>query len=127
MARVYTAGYEASDQLNPYHTAGVLGEVFEERGRQDARWGEQNHPDGTGPDVDHEAPGNFYFAGEGLELARDLIDAHVEDGDLAWIDILDEEYWEVAGEGDTQKLRTELIQLAAVAVAWVQAIDRRGA
>lgn len=27
---------------------GVLGEIADERARQDARWGEQNHRDGTG-------------------------------------------------------------------------------
>jgi hypothetical protein len=29
----------------------VVGEVWEERSRQDEKWGEQNHPDGTGDDV----------------------------------------------------------------------------
>src|SRR4051812_42227246 len=32
--------------------AGVLGEIADERRRQDAKWGEQNHPD-LAPDLDY--------------------------------------------------------------------------
>lgn len=49
---------------------------------------------------------------------------HVND---RWNTILVEEVGEAAKEtyeGDTVKLREELIQVAAVAVAWIEAIDR---
>jgi hypothetical protein len=68
-------------------TMRVLDEVQDERRRQDAKWGEQNHPDGT---------------------------------------IALEEVFEALVETDPAKLRDELLQVAAVAVAWVEAIDRRG-
>ncbi|TIH26025.1 NUDIX hydrolase, partial [Subtercola vilae] len=42
-----------------------------------------------------------------------------------WQDILLEEVFEAFAESDTSKLRTELIQVAAVAQQWVEAIDRR--
>lgn len=32
----------------PSETESVLAEVLAERARQDAKWGEQNHPNGTG-------------------------------------------------------------------------------
>lgn len=78
-------------------TTDVLVEVLIERVRQDGLWGQQNHP---GPH---------------------------------WASILGEEFGEVCKalndtlsdraplEHDT---RTELIQTAAVAVAWIEAIDR---
>lgn len=73
----------------------VLDEVATERARQDERWGEQNHED------------------------------------LIWGAILGEEMGEVSRAmledrfGDGGNLREELLQVAAVAVAWVECIDRR--
>ena len=93
----------------------VLQEVFSERIRQDHKWGEQNHPDGTGEVT--------------AVRARDHAQAECE---LAFQEkrgtyrhILTEEYYEVLAETDPRKLRLELIQLAAVAVQWVEALDRR--
>lgn len=94
----------------------VAVEVAAERVRQDARWGEQNHPDGTG------LPGDIIAA----ELARELCDKRAADGTVAWRDILLEEVCEAFAEADAGKLRMELVQVAAVAAAWVAAIDRRG-
>ena len=45
-------------------------------------------------------------------------------GEGTWADILREEYFEALAETDPARLRVELIQVAAVAVAWVEAIDR---
>ena len=50
--------------------------------------------------------------------------------DAMWLAILHEETGEAATgilEGDEENLRAELVQVAAVAVAWVEAIDRRRA
>lgn len=78
----------------PYMDA--ISDVMQERVRQDRKWGEQNHPEGI------------------------------------WLGILGEEYGEVAKEIaesqarplDMSALREELVQTAAVAVAWIEAIDR---
>lgn len=75
----------------------VLGEVAEERTRQDGKWGEQNHID------------------------------------FVWAAILGEEVGEVSeavleqtfSGAPPKHVRDELVQVAAVAVAWVEAIDRR--
>jgi hypothetical protein len=86
------------------YTATVLNDVMDERDRQDAKWGQQDH-----------------------EPARYLM-------------ILGEEYGEACeagcrltfgGDGDTVSravavadLRMELVQVAAVAVAMIESIDR---
>lgn len=72
----------------------LFSEILEERGRQDRKWGEQNHQD------------------------------------MRWMTILTEEVGEVAKEileGEITKTRAELVQVAAVAVAWLECIDRRAA
>lgn len=80
----------------------VLQEIQTERERQDAKWGEQNH------------------------------------SPMVWLSILGEEFGEVnrgAQEayfhnykscGDWSSYREELIQVAAVAVAMVESLDRNG-
>ncbi len=81
----------------------VMLDVLDERARQDAKWGEQNHA----PEV--------------------------------WLAILGEEYGELStailrerfGTGDyehraVEDIRSEAIQVAAVAVAFVEFLDRRG-
>lgn len=97
-------------------TAPVIQEIVIERDRQNARWGVQNHPDGTG----HEAYGMT------LASAREVCDDAARAGTVTWDLILMEEVYEAVAEEDPVRLRAELIQVAAVAVAWVEAIDRRG-
>jgi hypothetical protein len=120
-------------------TMRVLDEVQDERRRQDAKWGEQNHPDGTGRDW-----AIFGTSGQRwLEVARAALEQSTKpryttgtSGTLAlielpptgptWLLIALEEVFEALVETDPAKLRDELLQVAAVAVAWVEAIDRRG-
>jgi hypothetical protein len=108
----------------------IASEVLAELARQDAKWGEQNHPDGTGPLT---LP--LFDAGAFLDddtKAVDLADAftrrtneRADQGEVTWRDILLEEVFEALAEDDLVKLRTELIQVSAVAEQWVAAIDRR--
>lgn len=82
-------------------TNDIYAEIQNERQRQDEKWGEQN--------------------------------GH----DFEWVSILTEEIGEVAqaaneanfisgkNRGNFTHIREELVQVAAVAVAWIQAIDRR--
>lgn len=93
----------------------ILSEVAQECDRQDEKWGEQNHPDGTGGTV------RVALA----EAAKVQTDKAAKDGTVTWKLILGEEMLEAFAETDYAKLRTELIQVAAVAVHWVEAIDRR--
>ena len=115
----------------------VLSEVRAERTRQDAKWGEQNHPDGTGPGssplgrirkVHAGGKGPSKLFAEGLAaMAKQATDEAAEAGTLTFADILIEEVFEALAESDPTKLRAELIQIAAVAAQWVEAIDRREA
>ncbi|MFG1679442.1 NUDIX domain-containing protein [Nonomuraea sp. NPDC049269] len=101
----------------PGSLARVLGDVAAERAAQDARWGMQAVPDGTGAeDAVAEA-----------DRARRETDEAGRRGELTWRHILREEVLEAFAESDPELLRTELIQVAAVAVKWAQALDRRPA
>lgn len=99
----------------------VLSHIAFERHRQDARWGDCTAPgrlrmkDGTG--------------GEAMVLKRDLtrlvVDEAMAQGVDTWAMILREEVAEVMAETDPKALRAELVQVAAVAVLWIEMIDRR--
>jgi hypothetical protein len=92
----------------------VLREVMDERMAQNTKWGEQNHPDGTGLPYD--------IAWASIDRAK--CQANGPDTDN-WRDILQKEVSEAFAEVDPVKLRNEVLQIAAVAVAWIEAIDRR--
>lgn len=93
----------------------VLTEVADERGRQHAVYGEQELPDGTG--------------GRNAITMADVIrfdaDEQARRGLLTWKLILDEEVHEAFAETDPKRLREELVQVAAVACQWIEALDRR--
>ncbi|WP_417220536.1 hypothetical protein [Arthrobacter sp.] len=127
------AAKAAHEAFHPTATSAretVLSDVDDERQRQDAKWGEQNHPDGTGPArlPLHPITGDArYDAIELAELATQVTDRRASRGECAWKDILLEEVFEALAESDPAALRTELIQVAAVAAQWAEAIDRRNA
>jgi malonyl CoA-acyl carrier protein transacylase len=98
-------------------TIGVLGEVERERLRQDELWGEQNWSDGE----DAFRPAYAEVA----QMFQELNPYRAADGTLTWSHILGEEVAEAVAESDVVKLREELVQVAAVAVAWIECIDRR--
>lgn len=105
----------------------VLVDVVTERHRQDAKWGEQNHVDGTGPDtqwVPWPDFGGMNAVDVGTFL-RDRCQERAAMGHVTWLDIALEEFAEALAEEDEEKLRAELVQSIAVQVAWVEAIDRR--
>ncbi|MDY0828570.1 hypothetical protein SK224_05450 [Microbacterium sp. BG28] len=116
----------------------VLDEVAAERARQSAKWGVQRHPDGTGPDsmplyaetatgiADNDEAAYIRDVMQGRTEWR-FHDTSTRDQPGTWTDILLEEVFEALAESDPEKLRTELIQVAAVATQWVEAIDDRPA
>jgi hypothetical protein len=93
----------------------VLEDVAAERARQRARYGAQALPDGTG--------GTFRAAGRRLSQRR--CDRATAAGRVTWAHVLEEEVSEVLAETDAELLRAELVQVAAVAVQWIEALDRR--
>ncbi|MYX88439.1 MULTISPECIES: hypothetical protein [unclassified Streptomyces] len=92
-----------------------MAEVDAERQRQLARFGDQHHPDGTGSTTDRKL----------ADEARRHCDHTTRTGQLTWNDILTEEVCEALAESDPGLLRTELVQVAAVALAWISDLDSR--
>lgn len=128
-------------------TAEILMEVLRERGAQDEKWGAQNHPDLT-PAVTRSslltseelkraeshsrkwwlARVFQYYGVLTPDKAKDYCDAEHRAGNGSWFSIHIEELSEAleqAALGDTEKMRAELVQLAATVVAHIEAIDRR--
>lgn len=114
----------------------IAGETLAERDRQHAKWGEQNHPDGTGR---YASPlsrlvhtfggGNAFSSLTSADVlaraAKEATDVATSRGEITWKDVLLEEVLEALAEENPLRLRAELIQVAAVAEQWVEAIDRR--
>lgn len=96
----------------------VLAEIQAERMRQIAKWGVQHRKDGTGAESDSRK----------ASLAKSLCRRAEEfDGGATWRQVLVEEFFEAVAEADPAALRAELVQVAAVAAAWIEDIDSRTA
>lgn len=96
----------------------VLDEIVAERVRQEDKWGESNHPD--------VYPNMSYFM-PSADAMREITESRASQGFCSYTDVLLEEVAEAIDEaraGDKAALREELIQVAAVAVKWVEKIDR---
>lgn len=91
--------------------------VLQEMQKQNDRFGEQNHKDGTCPKA--------YY--RNLTDCRYFNQEAVKRNDLSWKLILEEEVLEAFCETDPQRLQEELVQIAAVAMQWCEAIKRRKA
>lgn len=108
----------------------ILGEIEAEMKRQDQKWGyPHNHP--------NEDPGGWWAGKDTLDaMLRRCEDVEIPGARRAqflcqnkphtWPKILVEEVSEAVEEGhNPKKLRTELVQVAAVAVQWINDIDRK--
>lgn len=92
-----------------------LSDFAKERKAQIRKWGHQHHPDGTGGDE----------ARFQADWDRGACQQAAENGTLTWQHILQEEVSEAFAESDLAKLREELVQVGAVAAAWIEDIDSR--
>lgn len=97
-------------------TQRALDDVAAERDRQRSKWGQQTLPDGTGGEPWDQIE---------RDTARQRCDQAMQAGQLQWRHVLEEEVAEALAETDPTALRAELVQVAAVAVQWVEALDRR--
>jgi hypothetical protein len=96
----------------------ILSQIAAERKRQDAKWGIQNHPM-----LDSELTPEEAVAI--AEEARARCQKAAADGTIAWSHILVEEVAETFAETEPARQREELIQVAAVALAMIECIDRK--
>lgn len=106
----------------------TLSLLVDEIGRQDAKWGPQNHPDGTGPDTypfrNTDVNLDFRTGSECAEIFRRSCQGSFAGGRGTWRHVLTEEVGEAYAEAGTE-LSAELVQVAAVAVQWIAARERR--
>lgn len=92
-----------------------MGQIMRERDAQDARFGVQDLPDGTG------GPVMVARADEARAQCDYLFSVGAGDFRAVFL----EEVYEALAESDPAKLRAELVQAVAVGVKWLEAIDRR--
>lgn len=92
----------------------ILADIVTERDAQDALFGVQDLPDGTGASFADRA-----------DMGRDACDAAFARGEGTYRHVFLEEVYEALAEDDPAKLRAELVQAVAVGVKWLEAIDRR--
>lgn len=114
---------------HPSATKGVLDEVWDERDRQDIKFGPTRTHPYIAPGVGAIDAGAFYDI-PNVEAAKATCDRRFAHGLGTWTDILLEEVCEAVdalANTTPADARAELVQVAAVAVAMIEAIDRDGA
>lgn len=110
-------------------TNNVLMMVFDERVRQEERYGEANvhTTSGTGPGTAWLLPYTFDNATQiQQQLRYDYEDFEAEGNKVTWAHLVREEIAEAfeLEEGDPE-LVTELVQVAALCVSWVERLTAR--
>jgi hypothetical protein len=105
--------------INGIHTLNVLTEVAGERAAQDERWGQQDHPVHTPEDPDGSLLLNWPYA-----QFEQRIKMAFQQGARSWAVIELEEIFEALAARTPKAQRQEWVQVAAVAVAAVEAMDR---
>lgn len=98
--------------------ASIVDEIALERENHLAKWGVQDHPPYLG-EQDRRTYAKLADYYKQIWKARKQLDS------MAWDVILLEEVYEALSESDDLLRREELIQVAAVAAAEIEAIDRR--
>lgn len=92
----------------------VYTEIEEERNKAEAKFPDQHLPSGTS---------RSDWSGEELAAKAECNKRH-KYGNLTWRDVLYEEVCEAFAEEDPAKLRAELVQVAAMAVRWIEDLGR---
>lgn len=91
----------------------VVRDVIAERHRQHAVHGEQT------------LPWHAYYFGHGqFTEAEELARRAQRDGNHGWLDVITEEFCEVTRANTPEERRAELVQLAALCMQAVDALDR---
>lgn len=108
-------------------TGSVLNEVADERAAQYARYGtNENLAYGTGETWLEPLTNLNAFHIEAV-LRKDYEHREATTGQPTFMHLLREEMAEAMTETNPEILRAELLQVAAVAISWVEKIDRRKA
>ena len=116
----------SNDQIHNF----VLADVTEERERQDAKWGTDRDIRSV-PEIpcdigDVLIPTITELIGiPSEERAKRCCDENFRQGTGSWAHIAVEELAEAVEAKTDAERRAELVQLAAVVVAWIENLDRR--
>jgi hypothetical protein len=94
----------------------VLTDVLQERFADHARFAEQVYEDGT----------DLFYATRALGADK-AIAQHREQETLTWLGLLDQAVAHAACETDPWHLRAELLGVASLVVAWLEALEGREA
>jgi hypothetical protein len=89
----------------------VIAEVARERQKQQEA---RNFEDGTDPALMVEA-----------EEVGEAVAELIETGAVTWHDLITAPFANMSAETDAGRLRAHLVEVAALAVEWIEAIDRR--
>lgn len=109
---------KATTELNQLKYS-VTDEILAETHRQDVKWGEgRQMPNGTG---------NAEYGPDLAEYFKEETDAAFREGRGTWRHILEEEIYEAFAENNSRRLKTELVQAAAVIVQWLVALRKQKA
>lgn len=104
-----------SGHLMDAQQAAIIREILAESQRTMEKHGEHTHlPNGTGQQYVEKAI-----------IARARCNIRMQNGTATWSDILCEEFWESLSESDPAKLKAELIQVASVAMRWIETLNER--
>lgn len=123
--RCLSHGSKVSKSTGRCTTAAVLQAVSNERVNQYVKYGTNSRLlDGTGPDV-HWIPAYPHGAKDIEGVFREDYDGHGGDGGASWMRLVREEIAEAFQESDPARLEEELIQVAALAVSWVEKLRER--
>ena len=95
----------------------IYEQIAAERKRQHDKWGEQNWPMWGNL--------NSWECKRIAKLTKKANNKKIRNGRADWFDILREEMLEAFAETDPVKQREEMIQVASVAVAIVEYLDRQ--
>lgn len=109
-------------------TIDVLDAVRAERTRQFAKYGTNSDiEDGTGPNTAWLGHLASYLPAKAIEgeLRQNYEEYEAETGKPTWVHLVLEEVAEAFAEDDPVRLREELVQVAALAVSWIEKLDER--
>ena len=129
MTEILSTGVKPWGSVRPRRPSGhsttpdVFREVALASATLDAKYGREDLPDSVGGDLLGRASHHGVYV---ASLARFVVERAEFNGSLTWADLLTEEVARVVGVADDAvALREELVEAAALCVAWIEAIDRR--
>jgi hypothetical protein len=104
----------------------VIQDVLKERQEQVRRYGlNADTPDGTGPETRWLLP---YTSVSAREIEADLradYEEFEEEAPVTWVHLLREELAEAFAESEPERLYEEVLQVAALAVSWLEKLNSR--